>query len=121
MEPHAEKKGRLSGKFEDYTHTPSDAVWDRIVAQPADRPLGPMFWAFTWMPKARVWGRISEQLHPVPYLRIAAWSTAAAAAIALLMVVLLSGGTADKPGQGLAFATHSHGFEGWDADRKSVV
>ncbi len=73
------------------------------------------------MPKAHVWGRISAQLHPVPYLRIAAWSTAAAAAIALLMVVLLNGGTADKPGQGLAFATHSHAFEGLDARKADAA
>jgi hypothetical protein len=86
VEPHSEKKGSLGGKFEDYTHTPSDAVWDRIAEQPTDRPLGAMFGAFAWMPKARVWRRISAELHPVPYLRIAQWTTAAAAAVAILLL-----------------------------------
>ncbi len=107
MEPHSEKKGRLGGKFEDYTHTPSDAVWDRIAEQPTDRPLGAMFMAFAWVPKPRVWRRISAALHPVPYLRIAQWTTAAAAAVAILLLFQWSKPAAPS-GTGNGFASSSY-------------
>jgi hypothetical protein len=106
VEPHSEKKGRLGGKFEDYTHTPSDAVWDRIAEQPADRPLGAMFMAFAWVPKPRVWRRISAALHPVPYMRIALWTTAAAAAVAILLLFQWSKPMAPS-GTGNGFASSS--------------
>jgi hypothetical protein len=103
VEPHTDEKGGLKGKFEDYSYTPKEEVWDRIAVGPGERPLGAMFWAFTWMPHARVWKRVSAELHPVPYMRIARWSAAAAAAIALFAWLQFGGaGAGENAGNGLA-------------------
>lgn len=106
MEPHSEDQGRLGGLFEQYSHTPGPDVWDRIAAEPTDRPLGSKFWAFTWAPDGRVWRRIAGELHPVPYRRIAAW--AAAASVGLLALIWGAGaGNGNEPAQGMALRGHA--------------
>ena len=123
MEPHSEKKGRLGGKFEDFSHPPKDDVWARIEADvPPKRRLGAIFSAFTWQPNPRVWRGIAAELHGKGGRRIAAaWWWSAAASVALVVGLsyfgLKNGSSSPKEGRQLARQTQTLSKEKMNAKR----